>query len=66
VSLSTISQNRWARRIAVRNRNLINNAGETSAFPHVALRIASTGLIVTFPEEHWFPMIPSFGVSYEF
>jgi outer membrane receptor protein involved in Fe transport len=25
-----------------------------------------TGLIVTFPEEYWFPIIPSFGVSYEF
>jgi outer membrane receptor protein involved in Fe transport len=26
----------------------------------------STGLVVTFPEEYWFPIIPSFGVSYEF
>ena len=25
-----------------------------------------TGLTITFPEEHWLPMIPSFGVSYEF
>jgi outer membrane receptor protein involved in Fe transport len=26
----------------------------------------STGLVITFPEEYWFPIIPSFGVSYEF
>jgi outer membrane receptor protein involved in Fe transport len=26
----------------------------------------STGLVITFPEEHWLPIIPSFGVSYEF
>jgi outer membrane receptor protein involved in Fe transport len=26
----------------------------------------ATGLIVTFPEEHWLPIIPSFGVSVEF
>jgi outer membrane receptor protein involved in Fe transport len=26
----------------------------------------ATGLVVTFPEEYWFPIIPSFGVSYEF
>jgi hypothetical protein len=25
-----------------------------------------TGPVITFPEEHWFPIIPSFGVSYEF
>ena len=26
----------------------------------------ATGLVITFPEEYWFPIIPSFGVSYEF
>jgi hypothetical protein len=26
----------------------------------------STGLVITFPEEYWLPIIPSFGVSYEF
>ncbi len=25
-----------------------------------------TGWVVTFPEEYWLPIIPSFGVSYEF
>jgi outer membrane receptor protein involved in Fe transport len=25
-----------------------------------------TGVVITFPEEYWFPIIPSFGVSYEF
>ena len=25
-----------------------------------------TGPVITFPEEYWFPIIPSFGVSYEF
>jgi hypothetical protein len=25
-----------------------------------------TGVVVTFPEEYWLPIIPSFGVSYEF
>ena len=25
-----------------------------------------TGWVVTFPDEHWLPIIPSFGVSYEF
>jgi hypothetical protein len=24
------------------------------------------GHVITFPEEYWFPIIPSFGVSYEF
>jgi len=27
---------------------------------------AESGLVVTFPEEYWLPIIPSFGVSYEF
>ena len=26
----------------------------------------ATGWFVTFPEAHWLPIIPSFGVSYEF
>ncbi|MDX2436208.1 MAG: hypothetical protein QNL88_04055 [Acidobacteriota bacterium] len=26
----------------------------------------ATGWVVTFPEEYWLPIIPSFGVSYEF
>jgi hypothetical protein len=26
----------------------------------------ANGWVVTFPEEHWLPIIPSFGVSYEF
>ena len=26
----------------------------------------ATGYVITFPEEYWFPIIPSFGVSYEF
>ena len=26
----------------------------------------ATGPVITFPEEYWFPIIPSFGVSYEF
>jgi hypothetical protein len=25
-----------------------------------------TGVVITFPQEYWFPIIPSFGVSYEF
>jgi hypothetical protein len=42
-----------------------NQRGIAIADPHYNWS-DSTGVVVTFPEEYWLPIIPSFGVSYEF
>jgi len=45
--------------------NRDNQRGIAIADPNYSWSEA-TGTVVTFPEEYWFPIIPSFGVSYEF
>ncbi len=45
--------------------NRDNQAGIAIADPNFEWT-PETGWVVTFPDEHWLPIIPSFGVSYEF
>ena len=43
-----------------------NLRGLAIADPEYSYVPATGGYRVSFPEEHWLPIIPSFGVSWEF
>ena len=46
--------------------NRDNPRGLAIADPEYTYDVPSGRYIVSFPEEHWLPIIPSFGVSWEF